>query len=150
MAGKAPFHVRMPMGPGGGYRPLHTQARQGMDAVVANFNRFCDWMALEVAPEAMQEAVEPVMELSDHYAPKDTHAMVNSRYNAITKSRGKVRCEVGYNRYGEAPYTILVHEMPHFYHEPPTQYKFLERAMDEETPELVGRLASIIKRNTGL
>lgn len=150
MAGRLPFHVRMPQGPGGGYRPLHSQARQGMDTIVGNFSKFCDWLALEVTPEAMQEAVEPTMELSDHYAPKDTHAMVNSRYNTITKSRGRARCEVGYNRYGEAPYTILVHEMPQFFHEPPTQYKFLERAMDEDTPEIVGRVAVAIKKQTGL
>lgn len=150
MAKRAPFHVRMPQGKGGSFRGLQQSARKDMDNIVGNFQKFCDWLNLEITPEAMQEALEPTMELSDHYAPKDTHTMVNSRYNTVTKNRGNVRAEVGYNRYGQAPYTILVHELPHFYHDPPTQYKFLERAMDEETPELVGRVAAIIKRDTGL
>ena len=147
---KSPFHVRMPQAKGGAYRDLWSQGRRDMDQVVSNFNKFCNWLRLDVAPEAMQEALEPTMELSDHYAPKDTHAMVNSRYNAVTKKGGNPHVEVGYNRYGEAPYTILVHEMPQFYHDPPTQYKFLQRAMDEDIPEMVGRVAAKIKRDTGL
>lgn len=145
-----PFHVYMPRGGTSAGRSLWNQARTGMGTVLANFQKWADWMNLEVVPEAMAEALEGTMDLSDHYAPKDTHTMVNSRYIKVKKSRGgNARAEVGYNRYGEAPYTIFVHEMPQFYHEPPTTYKFLERAIDEDTPELLGRLASNLKARAG-
>lgn len=151
MAGRPPFHVGLPRGGTAGGRALWQQAQVGIAQVQANFSRFCDWLNLEVTPEAMVEALEPTMDLSDHYAPKDTHTMVNSRYNEVRKSRGGVvRATVGYNRHGEAPYTIFVHEMPQFYHDPPTQAKFLERALDEETPEIIGRLAAGIKSRSGL
>ena len=150
MAGRPPFHVYMPRGNTGSSRALWRQAAKGMKGVVANFQRWADWMNLDVIPEAMVEALEPTMDLSDHYAPKDTHTMVNSRYNEVRRSRGgHVRAEVGYNRHGEAPYTIFVHEMPQFFHAAPTTYKFLERAVDEDTPELLGRLAVGVKRRAG-
>lgn len=150
MAGRPSFHVYMPRGNTGSSRALWQQAAEGMKGVVANFQRWADWMNLEVVPEAMSEALEPTMDLSDYYAPKDTHTMVNSRYNKVRRSRGGVtRAEVGYNKNGEAPYTIFVHEMPQYFHKAPTTYKFLERAIDEDTPELLGRLAVGVKRRAG-
>lgn len=151
MAVKPSFHVGLPRSSHASGRPLWTQAQRGMRDVQENFRKFCDWLQLDVTPEVLVEALDPTMDLSDHYAPKDTRRMVDSRYNKVTTSRGgKVRAEVGYNEHGEAPYTIFVHEMPHFYHQPPTQYKFLQRAMDEDLPEVIGRVAAGIKKRTGL
>ena len=146
---KPPFHVRMSRAPGGDYRDLWSQGRKDMDNVLNNLRKFISWVTTEVTPEAMQHALEPTLELSNHYAPKDTYAMVNSGYNSIVKRGGQARAEVGYNRYGEAPYTVFVHEMPQFFHEPPTQYKFLQRAMDEDTPEIAGRVAAYIRSKAG-
>lgn len=149
MAGK-PFHVVLPRTNTASGRALWQQAQAGMIPITANFQKFCSWLNVDIVPEVLLEALRPTMDLSDKYAPKDTHTMVNSRYGGVRKRPGGPRAEVGYNRYGEAPYTIFVHEMPQFYHEPPTQYKFLERALDEDTPEIVGRLAAGIKARSGL
>lgn len=151
MAGKPSFHVGMPRGNSGASRALYQQAQTGFAQIQRNFAAFCEWLTLDVTPDAMVEALEPTMDLSDAYAPKDTHRMVNSRYNKVRKNRsGVLRAEVGYNKNGEAPYTVFVHEMPQFYHTPPTRYKFLQSALDETTPEIVGRLAASIKRRSGL
>lgn len=150
MAKSKPFHVGLPRTSTTAGRSLYAQANAGMNEIVQNFNKFCDWLKLDITPEVMVEALEPTMQLSDHYAPKDTHTMVNSRYNEVRKRGDGLRAEVGYNKNGQAPYTIFVHEMPQFYHEPPTQYKFLQRALDEDMPEIVGRVAAGIKRRSGL
>lgn len=147
---RVPLHVGLPRTNTPSGRALHVEATRGMNEVLRNFQNFVDWLQLDVVPEVLQEALGPTMDLSDHYAPKDTHRMVNSRYNEVRTARnGQVRVEVGYNRNGEAPYTIFVHEMPQFYHAPPTQYKFLQRALDEDTPEIIGRIAANIKRRAG-
>lgn len=148
MAGKG-FHVGLPRTNTSSGRALWQQAKSGMDQITSNFDKFCDWLSLEVVPEVLVEALEPTMELSDHYAPKDTMKMVNSRYNEVRRRGGSYRAEVGYNKDGSAPYTIFVHEMPQFYHAPPTQSKFLQRALDEDMPEIIGRLAKGLKERAG-
>lgn len=140
---------RSPVTPHTGYatsRSLFDQARQGMGPIISRVNGFMNWLGSDVVPDVMVEAMEPTMDLSDHYAPKDTMTMVNSRYNEKRGRNGSESVEFGYNRNGEAPYTIFVHESPQVYHAPPTQHKFLQRALDEETPELIGRIAAGIKR----
>jgi hypothetical protein len=117
-----------------------------MAQVMNNLNNLVRWIADDVTPEVMLEALDPTMDLSDHYAPKDTGKMVASRYSRVRKFAGRPHVEVGYNSDGSAPYTIFVHEMPQFYHAPPTQYKFLERALDEDTPEIAGRIAAGYRR----
>lgn len=147
---RAPIHVGLPRTNYASGRALWQQAQKGMNQVLKNFSNLMEWLQMDVTPEVIREALEPTMDLSDHYAPKDTHRMVNSRYNKVRASRGgQTRVEVGYNRNGEAPYTIFVHEMPQFYHAPPTQYKFLQRALEEDTPEIVGRIAKGYKQRVG-
>jgi hypothetical protein len=149
----AGMRFRSSVSPHSGYargRSLTDQARHGMQGVLGNLDKWINWVGRDVLPEVMLEAVKPAMDKSDHYAPKDTRTMVNSRYNEIRGRGDNVHVELGYNRNGEAPYTIFVHEMPQFYHEPPTQSKFLQRALDEETPEILGRIASGMKARTGL
>lgn len=152
MAASKPFHIGLPRTSTQSGRTLYQQAMSGMNAIVSNFKAYCDWMGQEVLPEAMVEALEPTMEKSDYYAPKDTYAMVNSRYNEVRRVRGGngTRAEAGYNKNGQAPYTIFVHEMPQYYHEAPTQYKFLQRSLDEDTPEMLGRLYTATKKRSGL
>jgi hypothetical protein len=145
-----PFRVSFPHQGYAQGRTLFDQARSGLNPILDRVNGMIDWVAQEVLPEVMVEAIEPTMALSDHYAPKDSHNMVNSRYNEVRGQRsGEPHVEVGYNRNGEAPYTIFVHEMPQYYHAPPTQYKFLQRALDEESPEILGRIAAGMKRKVG-
>jgi hypothetical protein len=144
-----PFRVSFPHQGYAKGRTLFDQARNGLNPILDNLNHLVDWVRSDVLPEVMKEAIDPTMDLSDHYAPKDTRTMVNSRYNEV-RGRANPHVEVGYNRNGEAPYTIFVHEMPQFYHEPPTQSKFLQRAIDEDGPEILGRIAIGMKKRVGL
>jgi hypothetical protein len=145
----ASFHISMPRGGYASGRTLWEQASRGLSEITANFSAFCDILAIQVAPEAMVEALRPTLNLSKVYAPKDTHRMVNSGYVEIVRRRGNPRVEIGYNRHGEAPYTIFVHEMP-MAHAPPTQSKFLQRAMYEDQQNIMTRAALGIKSRTGL
>lgn len=143
----AGFRVKLPRTNTASGRALWQQAQAGMKEIINNLNSLIDWVEADVLPDVMKEAIKPTMDLSDHYAPKDTGTMVGSRYEEVktNKGTGKVEIELGYNKHGEAPYTIFVHEMPQFYHQPPTQYKFLQRALDETTAEIAGRVAAGVR-----
>lgn len=141
----ASIRVRMPRTTYGSGRHLWEQFRKGMAPILANLDQVISSIEEDVLPQAIEEAVKPTLELSQTYVPKDTGRLHDSGYVAVNKRRGQVSVEVGYNRTGEAPYAIFVHEMPQFYHEPPTQYKYLERAMDEDTDNILGRIAAQLR-----
>jgi hypothetical protein len=94
-----------------------------------------------VLPESMVEALQPTLELSQEYCPIETGELRASGY---VEARGRT-AEIGYGKDGMAPYAVLVHENPKFYHTPPTQSKFLQRAMDEDYFKILGRLVSSVK-----
>jgi hypothetical protein len=121
----------------------------GLNEFVGNFKEFCAEIEGGVLPEVMVDALKPTIELSAVYAPKDTHEMVNSRYVEVRKRRGGPVAEAGYGKGGQAPYTVFVHENPNFFHEPPTQAKFLQRALDEDFYSILGRIATGVKQRAG-
>lgn len=131
-------------------RSLYEQARNGLAPIVRNLNNFIANLEENVLPSVVKEALEPTLRLSNVYVPKDTLRLMNSGYVTVNKKRGVVAAEIGYNRRGEAPYAIFVHEMPQFYHAPPTQYKFLQRAMDEDLGNIMSRIAIGVKKRSGL
>jgi len=116
---------------------VNAQMKQVELAILDIFDQIED-----VTPHIMVDVLEPVMELSAYYCPKDTHALVNSRYIEITSYRGKPRVEMGYARGGVPRYAAIVHENLEFHHAHPTQAKFLERAVLESQNEVFYSLAS--------
>ena len=100
-------------------------------------------------PNDLTEALKPTLELSAYYCPKDTLALVNSRYVATEQYRGGARCEIGYARGGEPHYAIYVHEIPAT-HDPPTTDKFLQRAIDEDYHNIVQRVTDNLRVRMGL
>lgn len=81
-------------------------------------------------------ACHKIQEYSDATCPYETGNLINSGYVQETDSGG---AEVGYT----AKYAPFVHEMVNNYHKPPTRALFLQKAIEENVPELV----SIIKRH---
>jgi hypothetical protein len=122
-------------------RAMHGQMISGLDEIVQNFRAFVGWIDWDVLPEVMVEALNPTLELSNYYAPKDTGELRGSSYAEVRKRRGGPMAEVGYGKGGQAPYAVFVHENPNFFHAPPTQAKFLQRAMDEDLPDIFQRIA---------
>lgn len=97
--------------------------------------------------EEMEEGVgvwlEKTMALSQFYCPYDTGKLHDSAYTSVYRDgRGRIVAVLGY----DTEYAVFVHENPDAYHEPPTQYKFAERAWKEMAPEAVDVISRAVRR----
>ena len=105
--------------------------------------------------DAVQHALEPMLDKALYYVPKDTLALAESAYLETGIRNGQVVAELGFgkatasataaNRKRPADYAAMVHERPDLYHEPPTQFKFLQTAMQEHMGEVAGRVAQFLR-----
>jgi hypothetical protein len=98
-----------------------------------------------VTAEVCVEALKPTLEKSKEYCPKDTGELVGSAYLEHTpyrQHRGTgMRVEMGYAKDGHPDYAPYVHERLDVRHAPPTQAKFLERAVLEDLGGIYFRIA---------
>lgn len=124
-------------------------ANQAMKSIMADLQYIIDETE-GTTPEIMKEALEPTLELSAKYCPKDTGALVNSRYLEVTSFRGKPTVEMGYAKGGKPSYAAYVHEMVQIPHKAPTQAKFLERAVNEDIGNVIDRVVQGYQQLLGL
>lgn len=103
----------------------------------------------DVTPEIMQEALEPTLELSAVYCPKDSGRLVDSRYMEVTGYRGKPSVEIGYAKGNRPDYAAYVHEMVEIPHAAPTRAKFLEAAVNEDIGNIIDRVDAAYRRFMG-
>lgn len=115
------------------------QANEAMRKIMADLQYIIDETE-NTTPEIMKQALEPTLELSAKYCPKDTNRLVNSRYLEVTSFRGKPAVEMGYAKGGNPDYAAYVHEMVQIPHKDPTQAKFLERAVNEDIGNIIDRV----------
>jgi hypothetical protein len=99
-------------------------------------------------PNDLMLALQPTLELAAYYCPKDTEALVNSRYIAVEAYRGGCRVEMGFAKGNDPDYAVYVHEMP-YKHEAPTCDKFMQRAIDEDYFNVVQRVTDYVAIRTG-
>jgi hypothetical protein len=99
-----------------------------------------------VTPELLKESLRPTYEKSRVYCPKRTGDLVGSSYLEITDYRGSPRVEMGYARGGNPHYAVLVHENLNMWHRPPTQAKFLQRAVEEDIADIAIRIGTKYKK----
>lgn len=132
--------------PSGGYIELKATAMQGLRPLMQDIGLFCELLESEVLPEEMVHALEPTLELArDTYCPVDTGELRDSGYVESRSYRGSATAEIGFGHGGRAPYAVMVHENPNMYHAPPTQSKFLERAVYEDSHDIMTRLYGAVK-----
>lgn len=97
------------------------------------------------------DGLEMILETSKYLCPKDTGELVNSGYVATSKiGKNRVGAEVGYAKGGKPEYALVVHEDLTKYHEPPTQAKFLEDAIEMEADSFKSFLEMAMKDMSGL
>lgn len=137
--------------PSGGYVDLKVGAMQGLRPLLQDIGLFCELLGETILPEEMVNALEPTLDLArDVYCPVQTGELRASGYVEARARRGSATAEIGFGRGGIPQYAVMVHENPAAYHEAPTQYKFLERAVYEDSTEIMGRLAEAVKRRARL
>lgn len=126
-----------------------SEAARAMKQLTDQFSRWTVHMT-EQSGQVLLEALRPTFEKSKEYCPYKTGALRNSGYLEIRRV-GLLRgwqAEIGYGRGGLPHYTIIVHEMP-TYHKPPTRYKWLQAALQEDGDEIQRRITEGLKSASG-
>jgi hypothetical protein len=127
--------VRKPRSPSepGFVAQMNRQVRALTDELHSILDQFED-----ATPEIVKDALQPTFDKSQAWCPVRTGELKASGYLEIT---GKT-VEMGYG-FGNKPwYTVFVHENLDQYHAPPTQAKFLERAMKEDMNAIFYRIGA--------
>lgn len=115
-------------------------ARDAIRQIEQQFKKFSKLMN-EATEGAVTEALLLIQERSQYYTPVLNLAiypyhkanpgdLLNSHYVVVERTSKGMQGEVGVGRDGFPEYTVFVHEIPR-HHAEPTQYKFLQRAIQE-------------------
>lgn len=99
--------------------------------------------------EALEFGLKPIYDKSQELVPVDTGRLKRSGYYEARKLKSGATAEIGYGRYGNPTYAVFVHEIP-MKHAPPTQWKYLEHAVDARIDDFRRRVALFLQRNSGL
>lgn len=124
---------------------VNRQCKELEDILIDVFKQFED-----VSEDIMIDALRPTFSKArDIYCPKDSGDLRASGYLEKASFRGKPRVEIGFGRSGKPRYTVYVHEMLNFRHEPPTRAKFLQAAVFEDLNDIYLRLGREYKSFMG-
>jgi hypothetical protein len=133
------------------YGATAAQLRAGLDAsladVVGNLRAFVEGIDA-ATPEILLETLEPTFVKSQIRCPFRTGDLRASGYLETRKGTRTAEVEIGYGRGGHPDYAIHVHEVP-AYHQPPTQDKFLQSAIEEDAPDYPAIIAAKIQEVAG-
>lgn len=97
----------------------------------------------------IQLALAPIFERSLELCPEDTGELRNSAELTTVRTGDKVRGEISYGN-AFAWYAAIVHEVMWFHHDPPTQAKYLQQAMEEGVDDLPQRLQALYRELLGM
>ena len=87
---------------------------------------------------------ERIMGASKRIVPVDKGPLRASGHVQLPEIKGKkVTVTLGYGG-AAAPYAVFVHEKP-ARHDPPTQWKYLEKPLNEAIPGMAARLAKTVR-----
>lgn len=121
------------------------KARRSLAKVLTRFDNVMAAINGATVP-AVREALEPIREAAVTYCPVDTGALRDSNYLVVRRIEGKVVAELGFAKGGKPFYAAQVHENLTVFHKPPTQAKFLQRAMEEQLDSVPERIAAHIRK----
>lgn len=98
-------------------------------------------------PLAIREGLFPIYETSQMLVPVDTGDLKESGFIDVDRSpRGRsITGVVGYGDNGFPHYALLVHENLEFFHEYPTQAKFLEEAYNRHVDDVEDIMKRFLK-----
>jgi hypothetical protein len=128
-------------------RDIRTQ----FEDVKKNLNKVIEGIR-EITPSALVYGLLPIFDTSQVLVPVDEGDLKASGYLEVKdKAGGKlVEAEIGYGRGGDPHYAVFVHEDLQAYHEPPTQAKFLEAAINKHFDDIQPRIIKAIQEGIGM
>lgn len=98
----------------------------------------------EATPEALEYAVQPIFDESQNLVPVKTGDLKASGFVESKRSGRRIRVNIGYGKAGKPSYGVYVHEMIDVHHEPPTQAKFLEEAVNRHFSSVEPRIREFL------
>ena len=119
-------------------------AREQMRDIELRFAEFIKTVQ-HASPDALMAALDPIYEESQRLVPVDTGDLKASGYVDARQTPKGAIAEVGYGPAGDPFYTVFTHENPVFYHEAPTQYKFLQQPLEEQMDQLLPRVQEMLR-----
>lgn len=100
-----------------------------------------------VTPVVLEEAIRPTFNKALDYCPEDTGTLVESGFLEVSSNRYNAFVAIGFAKNNFPKYAVYVHEMPYYHNK--GRAKFLQDAVDEDTPEFPERVASLLKEAAG-
>lgn len=102
-------------------------------------------------PDALIYGLQPVFDLSQEFVPVKTGDLKASGYLEAKETANGAVAEIGYAKGGNPHYGVFVHEDMEAHHEPPTQAKFLQAALEQADPDYIQfRIAQFLRDAAGL
>jgi hypothetical protein len=108
------------------------QVRRGFEQIERNLRDFIQHVG-DVEVQIMEEAMEMILVRALMYVPVQTGALRDSAFLETRELAAGPLTEIGFARAGHPWYAAYVHEVS-YRHAAPTQWKFLQRAIDEVLP----------------
>jgi hypothetical protein len=125
------------------------QIRSQMDDIISNF-RTIQGAVPGLGVHALQHALSPIYDTSQELVPVDTGKLKASGYIEVQQEGSELTGNVGYARDNDPFYAVIVHERLDLRHEPPTQAKFLEEAINRHIDEIPERFAEYMREALGM
>lgn len=118
--------------------------RQQMSAISTRLHRVVQHID-KVTPEATKFGLQAIYDESQKLVPVDTGRLKASAFIETRKTARGAEAFLGYGKAGDPPYAGIVHERMDFYHQPPTQAKFLEEAVFRRIQDFRRRVEGYMK-----
>jgi hypothetical protein len=126
---------------------LSAQFQSTLEDLLQGFREFVDELD-GASADMLVEALEPTFGKSLEMCPVKNGDLRQSGYLEARSYYRRAEAEIGYGRGGNPDYAIYVHEMP-YAHEPPTQSKFLQQALEEDYFTILNSLPRIVREFAG-
>ena len=109
--------------------PQEFDAQKGFRQLEAEYNKFVAHVEDNMGP-VIESGLHVVLDYSQDLVPVKSGELKRSGYVTSVRVPKGVLAEIGYARGGIPDYAVVVHEDLNKFHEPPTQAKFLEDAIN--------------------
>lgn len=120
-----------------------------MDVIVENFRALTDNIDSQTG-QIVLEALEPTFEMSQELVPVEFGELKASGYLEMSQTKGHATVEMGYGKGGHPDYAIIVHEDLEAYHAPPTQAKYLQQPLEQDSEFIQARIIEGLKIAAGM
>jgi len=99
----------------------------------------------QTTKEVAEEALTIIFDASQILVPVNTGDLKASGYVDVRRVGNKIVGEVGYAPRNDPPYALFVHENLEMHHKPPTQAKYLQKAVEDNAGKITALIISHLR-----